>query len=656
MVILEISLYAAIKISIAGITIISLLVNLLFYVTQSASFINFTTNLSTKPKTTIIQANAFPMIVYYVPYGILLSEYEECWYFVLCFSNLNLFCVKRPSKGIVNFLAGFIFILIGMYILHISNTQLGNFLCLITIQICCFFFSKHPYWVPTILIILANDIHQNPGPSQNYFTFMNWNCNSIAKDDFHRLKLLEVQNSLFNYDIISLCETSLNDQVKMPDPSEYLNNEYSFIQANKPDNTRHGGVGLFYKNSLPLKERKDLSFSESIVVELKYGRKKIFFTVLYRSPASNHTSAEFVNFVSNFKDLYSKIRQEKPYMTFFTGDFNAQSQIWYPNGASTPEGNEIENLISSLGLYQLTNEATNFEPNKNPTCIDLIITDQPNLVMDSGTRSSPDIFCHHQIIYCKTNFNLPPPPPFEREIWYYHRANRDLLKRCMSNFPWEQHLNLNRNPDWQAKEFTNILLNIVSNFIPHEVKKILPRDNPWITKPLKTMIKRKNRLYKSYKNHGYRQDDKIRLDNFRIECQKAIEDAKNNYLVNLGNKLHHQHTSGKIYWKILNKVMNKSKAPKVPPLIVDNTFIVDCKEKVQLFTKFFCKQCTPIFTNSVLPPFAYKTDKRIQQIPISINDIIPLISKLNPNKTRQLVLMAYLLKCCFCLVSQLHYP
>ena len=146
------------------------------------------------------------------------------------------------------------------------------------------------------------------------------------------------------------------------------------------------------------------------------------------------------------------------------------------------------------------------------------------------------------------------------------------------------------------------------------------------------MIKRKNRLYKAYKNHGYRQDDKIRLDNFRIECQKAIEDAKNNYLINLGNKLHYQHTSGKIYWKILNKVMNKSKAPKVPPLIVDNTFIVDCKEKVQLFTKFFCKQCTPILTNSVLPPFVYKTDKRIHQIPISVNDIIPLISKLNPNK------------------------
>ena len=40
------------------------------------------------------------------------------------------------------------------------------------------------------------------------------------------------------------------------------------------------------KNSLPVVIRNDLSFEESIVAELKFGRKKIFFTILYRSPAS----------------------------------------------------------------------------------------------------------------------------------------------------------------------------------------------------------------------------------------------------------------------------------------------------------------------------------------------------------------------------------
>ena len=71
----------------------------------------------------------------------------------------------------------------------------------------------------------------------------------------------------------------------------------------------------------------------------------------------------------------------------------------------------IENLLSSLGLSQLISEPTKFEPTKNPSCIDLIITDQPNLVLGSGTRHSLDSCCHHQITYCKMNFSIPPPPP-----------------------------------------------------------------------------------------------------------------------------------------------------------------------------------------------------------------------------------------------------
>ena len=82
-------------------------------------------------------------------------------------------------------------------------------------------------------------------------------------------------------------------------------------------------MGLFYKPTLPVIVRNDLSFDESIVVELKCGPKTIIFTVLYRNPASNHSSPEFQTFLANFENLYSKIKAEKPLATYFTGDFNA---------------------------------------------------------------------------------------------------------------------------------------------------------------------------------------------------------------------------------------------------------------------------------------------------------------------------------------------
>ena len=107
----------------------------------------------------------------------------------------------------------------------------------------------------------------NPGLLNNYFTFMNWNCNSLAKENFYRLGFLEAQNSIYNYDLISLCETSLNNQVEMPDLAEYFNNEYSFIACNKPDNTRHGGVGLSSSN-----HRLLLDYSIKIIFSSKRGK------------------------------------------------------------------------------------------------------------------------------------------------------------------------------------------------------------------------------------------------------------------------------------------------------------------------------------------------------------------------------------------------
>ena len=122
------------------------------------------------------------------------------------------------------------------------------------------------------------------------------------------------------------------------------------MPSQNPTNTRHGRVDLFFKNSLPIKIRNDLSFEESIGAELNFGRKNIFFTVLYRSSGFNHTSPEFLDFLSNFTNLYSKIKKENPYASFFAGDVNGHSQFWWPDG-------------DTLSLSQLISEPINFEPN-----------------------------------------------------------------------------------------------------------------------------------------------------------------------------------------------------------------------------------------------------------------------------------------------------
>ena len=90
----------------------------------------------------------------------------------------------------------------------------------------------------------------------------------------------------------------------------------------------------------------------------------------------------FQAFLLNFSNLYAKIKAENPFAAIFTGDFNAHSKYWWTDGDRTPEGSEIEHLLSSLVLSQVISEPTNFEPNKNPSCIDPVITDQPKFILD----------------------------------------------------------------------------------------------------------------------------------------------------------------------------------------------------------------------------------------------------------------------------------
>ena len=108
------------------------------------------------------------------------------------------------------------------------------------------------------------------------------------------------------------------------------------------------------------------------------------------------------------------------------------------------------------------------------------------------------------------------------------------------------------------------------------------------------MLKRKNRLFQHYKKHGYKEEDKVRLHVFRIECQKAVETAKLSYLTNMGNKLGNPGTTQKSFWKIINRVMNKCRAPKIPPILINNQFNLDCREKAKHFNEFFSQQCKPI--------------------------------------------------------------
>ena len=87
------------------------------------------------------------------------------------------------------------------------------------------------------------------------------------------------------------------------------------------------------------------------------------------------------------------------------------------------------------GLHQLICDPTHVLPNPS-SCIDLIFTDQENLVINGVAHPSLHPNCHHQILYCKFNLFVEYPRTYERLACDYGKANHESIKQAHEQACW----------------------------------------------------------------------------------------------------------------------------------------------------------------------------------------------------------------------------
>ena len=220
---------------------------------------------------------------------------------------------------------------------------------------------------------------------------------------------------------------------------------------------------------------------------------------------------EFSNFCDDLEITLSNLNQETPLCSIVLGDFNARNKKWLVTDNNNGPGVELDKLFSLTGFTQLIKDPTNLEPNKQQTCIDLIFTNQTNLITNSGVHPSLFETCHHQILFVKIDLKFYLPPPYEREVWSYNLAQVEQINRAVSLFDWHGALS-SLDVNEQVDLFNETLLNIFRNFIPNKTIKHNSKDPPWVSQEIKTSLRKKARLYKKFRRDGSKTDD---LNNFK---------------------------------------------------------------------------------------------------------------------------------------------
>ena len=177
-------------------------------------------------------------------------------------------------------------------------------------------------------------------------------------------------------------------------------------------------------------------------------------------------------------------------MILVTGDFNSKHNRWYSEDTTDKYGTTIQEMFAHHTLIQTVDQPTNIT-SQTKHCINLVATDQPNLI-SKNVFPSLHTTCSHQLNLIKLDLKCPPPPPYIRTVYHYARANVSSLKTSLTQFDWAHHLNSFDDPLKQVEFFYLTLLNVANNFIPHNEKLFVPRDSPWLTKALQNYIKRRN--------------------------------------------------------------------------------------------------------------------------------------------------------------------
>ena len=278
-----------------------------------------------------------------------------------------------------------------------------------------------------MFLFICGDIELNPGPKNRNscynFSICHWNLNSITAHNFAKVNLLEAYNAIHDFDMICLSESYLDSSASFNNDNLYIK-DYKLLRADHPWNVKRGGACVYFKESLPVSCLPNPYLKECLIFEVSINNKKGYVVSMYRSPSQ--TSHDFNSFTTNLEKLVINISSTNLHFILMIGDFNAKSSNWSSNDTTTVEGAQLDYLTSLYGMKQVITEPTHILENSF-SCIDLIFSNQTNIITDSGVYPTLHSNCHHQIVYSKLNLKIEYPPPYTRKIWDYNRSETDLI-------------------------------------------------------------------------------------------------------------------------------------------------------------------------------------------------------------------------------------
>ncbi len=263
--------------------------------------------------------------------------------------------------------------------------------------------------------------------------------------------------------------------------------------TNIKETTSHRGVIMYTKKKLSaIPSNVNTSFTESIWCEVPLLREdRLLIGCIYRSPNSTQDNND------NMNSALADVTRNKSHVLVL-GDFNYPELEWV-DGVSPPDlcnkATKFMEATRDAFLTQHVTEPTHFRGNQIPNTLDLIFTNEDNMI-SKIEHLAPIGKSHHQLLkFGYQCYTVEPQDVVDK--YCFAKGDYDTLRMCMTNQDWNAMSDLSAKVSWN--NFDEVLREGMKQAIPKRKTNRNQKKKPkWMNGTALSKIKEKRNLYKRY--------------------------------------------------------------------------------------------------------------------------------------------------------------
>ena len=419
------------------------------------------------------------------------------------------------------------------------------------------------------------------------------------------------------------------DKYTTADDFKFIINGYTTIH-----NNRGRGLCIFIKDSIEFEHiiEYDSFFNKSIVLKIKTTDDELItICLVYRSP--NTPAAENTGLLDLINSI-SKNQTSPKHKLLIIGDFNLPAIDWHLEATNHIDqekhfDSQFLNCLHENYLFQHVDKATHQRCDQNSSLIDLIITNDPELI-DFVHNNAPLGNSHHSVLNFSIPINLSKLIVNNKAKFIYDKGDYVGMRTFVKSTDWKDLFTDDTDVNTWKNKLERVLEEAQLKFIPQKkLNKSNNKSKRTFSAPstLLTKIQDKRKAFKYMKQFPTDENRKNYVFHRNL-CNSEVKKAKREKELKISKES--KNNPKQLFRYIASKTSPKEGIANL--VNNENVLTTSDLEKCHVLNNFF----TSVFVDEgdgPIPAFEATYQTELNDIIISDDEMYKVLNSLNISKS-----------------------